>query len=318
MSTERAPHQTLARDEGRHTPGDEALWNESYYADFVDQAGQLAGYVRLGLYPNLGVSWWTAMVVGPERPVVASVAYDLAVPADPGLAVGGPGFATALEAPEPLERFTVVAETTTEVFDHPAQAYQGGGRPGTLALDLAWGSDGTPYHYDVTTRYELPCQVEGSVVVDGTAYQVAGPGQRDHSWGVRDWWASSWCWLALRLDDGTRVHAVAVRGSSWPLGYLQEGPWPGPGKVADLRALSITEDLGEAGLPTAARVELEAAGDDGERRSLVLVVEPLAFGPLLLTAPDGRQSRFPRAQARFTAPDGRTGLGWIEWNQPPA
>jgi hypothetical protein len=29
-------------------------------------------------------------------------------------------------------------------------------------------------------------------------------------------------------------------------------------------------------------------------------------------------SRFPRAMARFDAADGRTGTGWIEFNQPPA
>jgi hypothetical protein len=48
---------------------------------------------------------------------------------------------------------------------------------------------------------------------------------------------------------------------------------------------------------------------------LDLTVEPLAFGPLLFVDPDGRVDRFPRALARFTAPDGRTGLGWVEWNQ---
>jgi hypothetical protein len=49
---------------------------------------------------------------------------------------------------------------------------------------------------------------------------------------------------------------------------------------------------------------------------LELDIEPLAFAPLLLTADDGRISRFPRAMARFTAKDGRAGAGWIEWNQP--
>jgi valyl-tRNA synthetase len=33
--------------------------------------------------------------------------------------------------------------------------------------------------------------------------------------------------------------------------------------------------------------------------------------------PDGRQSRFPRALSRFTEADGRKGVGWIEFNQPP-
>ena len=44
----------------------------------------------------------------------------------------------------------------------------------------------------------------------------------------------------------------------------------------------------------------------------------LAWSPVLLTAPDGRgDARFPRAMARVRVADGRTGLGWIEFNQPP-
>ena len=43
---------------------------------------------------------------------------------------------------------------------------------------------------------------------------------------------------------------------------------------------------------------------------------PVAFGPVLLCDDDGRTSRFPRAMVRCTADDGRTGSGWIEWNQP--
>ena len=37
------------------------------------------GTCRIGLYPNLGVTWWTTMIVGADRPLVASVAYDLPV-----------------------------------------------------------------------------------------------------------------------------------------------------------------------------------------------------------------------------------------------
>ena len=42
---------------------------------------------------------------------------------------------------------------------------------------------------------------------------------------------------------------------------------------------------------------------------------PIAFGPLLLVDPEGKRAHFNRAATRFTAADGRTGLGWIEWNQ---
>ncbi len=49
---------------------------------------------------------------------------------------------------------------------------------------------------------------------------------------------------------------------------------------------------------------------------MAVTVEPLAWSPVLLISPEGREARFPRAMARFTAADGRSGVGWIEFNQP--
>jgi hypothetical protein len=66
--------------------------------------------------------------------------------------------------------------------------------------------------------------------------------------------------------------------------------------------------VADNGLITEARIE-SVPGD------LVLDVEPLAFGPVLLTAPDGRVSQFPRAMCRASSADGRAGLGWVEWNR---
>jgi len=124
---------------------------------------------------------------------------------------------------------------------------------------------------------------------------------------VRDWWDFSWCWFSGRLDDGTRVHGTDVRmgGSHIPFGYVQDPS----GVVSPVTGLTVTEELGSEGLPTSARAVLDPDG-------IELHVEPVAFGPLLLTSTDGRVSRFPRAAARYTAADGRTGTGWIEWNQP--
>ncbi len=147
----------------------------------------------------------------------------------------------------------------------------------------------------------------GEVTVGSERVVVDGYGQRDHSWGVRDWWAFGWCWAAARLDDGTRVHLVDVRvpGNPVAFGYVQ----PGDGRVETVETLDVAEVLGDEGLPIVARARLEPGG-------LELEIEPIAFGPVLLVAPDGRTSRFPRAVARFVARDGRSGTGWIEWNQP--
>ena len=302
------PHAVDPADEGRHEPSGDPLWNESHYLDFVSQDGQMAGYARIGLYPNLGVTWWTTVVARPGRPLVASVAYDLPGTPAPGLTVRGDGCSVDGVIGLPLDSMVIAGTAAAVVHEDPADVYRGApGRPTDIELDLTWRTDGIPYHYDVTTRYEIPCLVGGTVTVGGEVLGVEGHGQRDHSWGVRDWWAFSWCWFAGRLDDGTRIHGADIRipGQRIPFGYVQHPD----GLVETVTGLDVTEELGPFGLVTSARARMDPVGLD-------LAIEPVAFGPLVLTATDGRVSRFPRAMARFTASDGRTGTGWIEWNQP--
>ena len=308
------PHVVSRHDEQRHIPAGDELWNESHYADFVSQDGSIAGYVRLGLYPNQGVAWWTTMIVGPRRTLVASVAFDLPSPPSPSLHIEVPGYQIDCTVTDPLRELRIAARVDAMSYIDPVDLYrQRPGEPTPLAIDLAWSTDGTPYHYDLTTRYEIPCLVRGTLTVGAEDYTVYAQGQRDHSWGVRDWWAFGWCWTAARLEDGTRIHATDVRipGSPVCFGYVQEGSAGGSKEpnVLPVTGLQITEELGEHGLPRRAQIALHPQG-------ITLEVEPLAFGPLLLTASDGRTSRFPRALARFDAADGRTGAGWIEWNQP--
>ncbi len=300
-------HAVDPADEQRHDPGSDPLWNESYYLDFVGGDGAVAGYARIGLYPNLGVTWWTTMVVGPGRPTVASVAYDLPVGEGTGLVIGADGHDISCVVDDPLAAMTLRGTAPAVSFGDPTAVYHGAaGDPTRVGFDLTWTTDGMPYHYDVATRYEVPCLVTGAVTVGDEEFTVEGHGQRDHSWGVRDWWAFGWCWMAARLDDGTRVHAADIRIPGLPVafGYVQSED-----EVHPVETLEVTEVLGDQGLPSTCQARIEPGG-------FGLEIQPLAFGPLLLVAPDGRVSRFPRAVARFVARDGRTGTGWIEWNQP--
>lgn len=305
-------HAVAPGDEGRHEPAADRLWNESWYMDFVAEHGLVAGYVRLGLYPNMGVTWWTAMVVGLDRPTVASVVYDLPVAqgrGPDGVSVVGGDLDASIGYDDPLRTFWVRGRAPAAYYVDPRAIYRGEtGAASAIGWDLTWRTDGEPYHYVATTRYEVPCLVSGELTVGDERFTLAGHGQRDHSWGVRDWWMFGWCWSAVRLDDGTRVHVAHIRlpGSPVTFGYVQRPGQP----VIPLSAGDVTEDLGTEGLPTNGRIVVAGAGLD-------LAVEPLAFGPLLLTDGEtGRVSRFPRALARFTGDDGRSGLGWIEWNQP--
>jgi hypothetical protein len=174
-----------------------------------------------------------------------------------------------------------------------------------LTLDLHWITDAEPYAWQALPRYEIPCRVEGTITIDDERIAVSGPGQRDHSWGPRDWWANDWMWSAFHLDDGTRGHAVMLPDlPGVAIGYLQTG-----GEITELTTGSSTFDKPADGLVSAAVLRLGDLADP-----LVIEVSPRGFGPLRLEAPDGRVTHFQRAMATFTAADGRSGVGWIEWN----
>jgi len=79
------------------------------------------------------------------------------------------------------------------------------------------------------------------------------------------------------------------------------------GVVVEVEGGTTTQAAGRTGWSPAPR--------SPRRRATPLSVEPIAYGPLLLTAPDGRVTHFQRAMARVRTADGRPGLGWIEWNQ---
>lgn len=303
-------HRIDPADESRHPAGVEPFWNESYYFDFHDEAGRLGGYVRIGLYPNLGVTWYWACVVGTDRSLVTLIDHAAPVPDAPSLDLVGSDFAAHHTCEAPLEGFRVRLDGQGKRFDDPGDVYgSGDGERTPLALDLSWETVGSHgYAFTQLTRYEIPCDVRGEIRVGDERIELDGHGQRDHSWGVRDWWTTAWCWNAGRLDDGTRFHSVSPRtldGEDVPFaaGYVI----PPGGELAPIASSRAREELTANGFPRSGRIEV---GD------LHLDVTPRHFSPVLLTAPDGRLSRFPRCLAEFVDAAGRRGFGWIEWNQP--
>jgi hypothetical protein len=301
-------HYVDPADESRHAVGLQPLWGESYYMDFVTDDGSLGGYVRVGWYPNSKVVWWTTAIVGPERPAVLSVCYDALAEDVSATSAQGLNFSVDIDVATPLEALRVRAHAVGETFADPAAVYRGESSGSVrIEMDLLWQTDGQPYRYSTTSRYEIPCLVAGSLRLDDRTIVITGQGQRDHSWGERDWWAFGWCWNAARLGDGTRVHSVDARipDVDLAMGYVRTPA----GALDDITSAEVTEELGPDGIPIRGRAVLN-------RGLLDLTIDPLAFGPLLLVSPEGRISRFPRAMARFTDQHGRSGLGWVEWNQP--
>lgn len=180
--------------------------------------------------------------------------------------------------------------------DESAPLRSESGEPVEVELDLVWETAGIPFRWRQSSRYEIPCRVSGRVRVGEEKLDLEGArGQRDHSWGNRDWWATDWMWSAFHLDDGTHTHAVALpQVPGMGVGYVQQGD-----ELTEVESATATHEIAGNGLVDSARIE---TGPD----ELELEVEPLVFGALRLEAPDGRVSHFPRAMARLARP-GRVG-----------
>jgi hypothetical protein len=225
--------------------------------------------------------------------------------ADDTQAIDVEGLRAAQVCETPLQRWRVTcAGTGAAHADGSAPLRAEPGEPVEVGFELTWETAGVPFQWRQSTRYEIPCRVTGTVTVGDEQIAFAGPGQRDHSWGSRDWWAMDWMWSGLHFADGTHTHAVGLpKLPGVGVGYVQRD-----GVLTEIESCHASEEVADNGLITRARIE---SGPD----ALVIDVEPLAFGALRLESPDGRLSLFPRAMCRLRKDDGVEGTGWVEWNR---
>lgn len=188
----KAPLQPKTEDEHPHVPGDEEFWNESWYFDLVDEKSGVGVYVRLGRYPNLKGSWYTAVITHPEQGLLAVTDYECPHPQE-DLMIQTERFRATQKVIVPLQEYQIALKGAAEQFADPAGVLRSDkGRDAQVEMNISWQTDGVPYAWRMTTRYEIPCRATGAVVINGEEIvfnDVAA--QRDHSHGVRDWVGSS-------------------------------------------------------------------------------------------------------------------------------
>lgn len=297
------------KDERRHESREGLFWGESWYYDFTSADGAIGGYVRLGLYPNQSVAWYWACLVREGEPLVTVIEQGASLPAAGSLQVRSEGLWADHTCEEPLDRWSLGLEAFGLLVDDPTEVYRPEPR-GTLVpfgFELEWETDGTPFRYTVTDRYEIPCRVHGEILLGHEAIEFDGLGQRDHSWGERDWWQFGWVWSAFVASDGERLFGNWVPVApefTFTTGYRQGRADTTP---------KATDDFEATFTPTAAGLVADLGWTlDGVRAE----VEPVSWSPVLLVSPEGRRSHFARALCRATLDDGRTAVGWLEVNQP--
>ena len=195
--------QILPADERRHPAGRGPDWEESWYLDFVDGGGGLAGYVRLTLRPGEGTAWFWAGMVGGGPKLVTVRDHEVPLPAGRGLEVRASGLWTELVCETPLDHWSVGLEAFGVALDDPLEAWrQERGDPWALGLDVEWeGDEGCVPWPGAGAGYSQACMVHGDVLVGAERFALDGHGTRVHLWGERPRLVPSG-WAAGRMEDG--------------------------------------------------------------------------------------------------------------------
>jgi hypothetical protein len=176
-------------------PTDEAWWGDRWSFGFAVPDGSLTGLVRIGLLPNQDrVQYWAALTGKDRRPVVV---HDDEVPLPQragSLEIRTEGLWAEHIVEQPFEQVTVGCEAFALRLDSADDLRQDPvvGERLPFGLDLEWETwpPGTEPRYVIEedgsgTRYELPCEVHGLVLVADEEISLETTGARAHGWGVQ-------------------------------------------------------------------------------------------------------------------------------------
>jgi len=307
-----------------HELGPEPNFQESMYFNVFDPAPRLGGFFRLGNRANEGTGEMTVCVYLPDgrvgfmfrRPTVttndafdaAGMRFEVVEPfAELRVAYHGPVVLLEhpLEMADPRAAFTSNPHVPCEVaLTYTGLAPMFGGEP-----EEAVERPGEEF---ARGHYEQLVGASGTISVGDEAFEVAGFGLRDHSWGPR-YWQAPWYyrWLTANFGPGfgfmgsriARRDSDGVRG-----GFV----WDGTDLhlCDDFRIRSEWE--GEDHYHRIVEAELVAGERSWKVRGSVLALIPLRNRR---NTPEGTElvTRISEGLTEWTLDDGRVGYGLSEY-----
>ena len=319
----------LASDDSMHPNTGEPNFNESAYYNFYDPVRRVGGFVRLGNRPNEGYAEMTACLYLPDGRV-AFMFKRPAITTNDAHDAGGLRFtvvtpfvehrvayrghccmlANPLEMAEPRDAFAKNPHVPVELD--------------VRCLGLSPGYGGELRRRDgdawVAVRSEKPGQefakghleqhgkAVGTLVVDGTRFELDAPGLRDHSWGPRYWQAPRYYrWLTMSFgEDLGAVPLLTVNrdGSEVHAGYVYRR---GRDNDRIVKTEIETEYTGEQRLHDRIRVRATtASGEVVDVTGRVLAMIPLR------NRRDGKVTRIAEGMTEWRWGD-RVGYGLSEY-----
>jgi hypothetical protein len=187
-----------------HEFGTHEEWNESFYFNFYDRGQDICGFMRIGLKPNKKEKSVFCFLMMPDGNVFGL--KDQAVMENNDLDAVGLKFSKlvddkkwrlefngelpkmAKEGEKEKVAFDLTFDALNDVFDYRESV---SGEKEKIASLVA------------SEHLEQFGKITGKLTLGSKIYDVTAMGERDHSWGVRDWNAPRmWVWITAQFDEG--------------------------------------------------------------------------------------------------------------------
>lgn len=283
-------------DECAHSTNEQADWRESYYFNWVDLDTGISGFSTIGLLPNIKKREFVfALFYNNEREVhfnepEGSFTEDLSVSLTDGV--------LKYELVRPLKEWRIVYNSknlrATITWEARFPAYDFGHGSGT-----SWAGhfeqSGSPY---------------GSIEFsNGRSIKFRGFGERDKSWGSRDWHIESWYALHAQFDSiSIGLRRDIVKGEVHSTGSIGTNTGHIPIKTVDLD----TETHTESGMPIGANTRV--IGTNGSVYTIKSrLISPKSFVRFAREFPGGTTELFECMALHTCKELESSGTGLIEW-----
>jgi hypothetical protein len=205
----------LPDDEATHAPGPGRVWQESWYFNWSDPSRDAFGLARIGLRPNEGRADALVLTIREGRAEYLYPGVGLRCPSWPsidlarGLRIGALTF--SVEAPLRRHRLVLASlrgqmDLTFEALNEPWDYHAVDVGPGARgAHEEGFGSPMAAHHFEQFGR------VRGETRFHGRRCAIDGLGERDKSWGERDWdRIEGWNWLTAQLGEDLAFNVLDV------------------------------------------------------------------------------------------------------------
>ncbi len=280
-----------------HKVGERPDWRESYYFNWVDSDSGVSGFTTIGLLPNVDKREFVFALFYDDRREVYFMEPEGSVPDEMGEALDDGNLSFKMN--KPLSDWSIN-------FTGP-----------TLEADIRWKGRFPPFDFGRGSgtswagHFEQSGRVTGIInIEDGRTLQLNGLGQRDKSWGARDWHIDSWYAFHAQFPDfSIGLRRDIVDGEAHPSGGLSTKDGYAQVRSVDVETQFVDDPVR---MPVGALTTVITETDD-EYRFKSKVISPTSFVRFEREFGRGRTELFEEMAIHKLLGSDAEGTGLIEW-----